>query len=138
MQPYFFPYLGYFELINTVDRFVFYDDVNFIKKGWVNRNNLLMNEKPTLVTIPCKSTSQNKLINEIHLAKYDYFITKFLKSISHSYSKCRFYGEFFPLLESFFHSFKGKTLSEFNIASTTFICSILKIETSLIGSPSVP
>ena len=48
MQPYFFPYLGYFELINTVDRFVFYDDVNFIKKGWVNRNNLLMNEKPSL------------------------------------------------------------------------------------------
>lgn len=42
MQPYFFPYLGYFQLVQAVDDFVFYDDVMFIKKGWINRNRILM------------------------------------------------------------------------------------------------
>ena len=44
MQPYVFPYIGYFQLINTVDKFVFYDDVNYIKNGWIDRNKILVNQ----------------------------------------------------------------------------------------------
>ena len=54
MQPYFFPYIGYFQLINAVDEFVIYDDVNFIKKGWINRNTILVNGKGFLFSIPLK------------------------------------------------------------------------------------
>ena len=67
MQPYFFPYIGYFQLINAVDIFVFYDDVNFIKKGWVNRNNVLVNGQAKLITVPLEGASQNLLINQINL-----------------------------------------------------------------------
>src|SRR5690606_40212158 len=65
MQPYIFPYIGYFQLINTVDVFVFYDDVNFIKKGWINRNNVLHGDKSTRFTIPLRKVSQNKPIFNI-------------------------------------------------------------------------
>lgn len=57
MQPYFFPYLGYFQLIHAVDTFVFYDDVNFIKNGWINRNRLLLNGAPHYFTVPLKGAS---------------------------------------------------------------------------------
>ena len=54
MQPYFFPYLGYFQLIRAVDKFVFYDDVNFIKNGWINRNRVLINNAPKYLTVQLK------------------------------------------------------------------------------------
>ena len=68
MQPYILPYLGYMQLMNTVDTFVFYDDVAFINRGWVNRNRLLVNGKEHLFTVPLRDASQNKLICEIDLA----------------------------------------------------------------------
>ena len=69
MQPYFFPYIGYFQLINAVDKFIILDDVNYIKKGWINRNRILLNGKDYLFTIPCEKISQNKLINEVEVIK---------------------------------------------------------------------
>ncbi|MDB0011798.1 WbqC family protein, partial [Crocinitomicaceae bacterium] len=60
MQPYLFPYIGYFQLINSVDKFVIYDDVNYIKKGWINRNNILINGRSFLFSIPLVNVSQNK------------------------------------------------------------------------------
>ena len=61
MQPYFLPYIGYFQLIKAVDKFVVYDDVNFIKRGWINRNNILVNGKAQLFTISLNRASQNRL-----------------------------------------------------------------------------
>ena len=52
MQPYFMPYIGYFQLINSVDKFIFYDDVTFIKQGWINRNQILINNQASLFSIP--------------------------------------------------------------------------------------
>ena len=63
MQPYIFPYIGYFQLINAVDKFVIYDDVNFINKGWINRNRTHNNGKESLFSIPLKEASQNKLFS---------------------------------------------------------------------------
>ena len=65
MQPYFFPYIGYWKLINAVDIFVIYDDVNFIKGGYINRNNILNNGNSQLITLELIGSSQNKRINEI-------------------------------------------------------------------------
>ena len=65
MQPYFMPYIGYFQLMKAVDRYVVYDDVNYIKRGWVNRNNILVNGEKRMFTITLKKASQNKLFNEI-------------------------------------------------------------------------
>ena len=67
MQPYFFPYIGYWQLINAVDKFVIYDDVNFIMRGYINRNAILINGQAYKFSIPLEKPSQNKLINEINL-----------------------------------------------------------------------
>lgn len=67
MQPYYMPYIGYFQMINAVDSFVFYDDVNFINRGWVNRNRILVNNESSYITIPLLKASQHKLINEIEI-----------------------------------------------------------------------
>ena len=64
MQPYFFPYIGYWQLINAVDKFVLLDDVNFIMRGYINRNSILLNNKAHLFSIPLEKPSQNKMINE--------------------------------------------------------------------------
>ena len=57
MQPYFFPYLGYFQLLHACDTFVFYDDVNYIKNGWINRNRLLLGGEPHYFTVPLAGAS---------------------------------------------------------------------------------
>ena len=76
MQPYFFPYIGYFQLINAVEKFVFYDDVAFIKQGWINRNKILLNGKDHLFTLKLNGSSSFKLINEIELFKQNENVLK--------------------------------------------------------------
>jgi hypothetical protein len=102
MQPYIFPYLGYFQLVNAVDDFVFYDDVNFIKQGWINRNNILINNTKTLFTIPIKKASSFTEIKdtEIHPQLYNKWKIKFLKSISQAYAKAPYFNEVYALVES--------------------------------------
>jgi hypothetical protein len=57
MQPYFMPYIGYFQLINSVDKFVIYDNIQYTKKGWINRNRILVNGNDQLITLPIKKDS---------------------------------------------------------------------------------
>lgn len=92
-QPYIFPYLGYFHLIEASDRMVFYDDVNFIKKGWINRNNILLNGGRFLITIPVLKASQNKLINEIVPSIDDKYKNKLFRLINSAYKKAPFYDD---------------------------------------------
>ena len=67
MQPYFFPYIGYWQLIHAVDHFVIYDDVNYIKGGWINRNRILINGKPAYITVPLHKASAFKRICDTDL-----------------------------------------------------------------------
>lgn len=99
MQPYVFPYLGYFQLLQAVDTFVFYDDVNFIKRGWINRNRILINGDGKLVTFPCRGASQNKLINKVGVDTSDKAFQKLLKSFSMAYANAPYYHTVYPLLE---------------------------------------
>ena len=65
MQPYWYPYIGYFQLMNAVDEFVIYNDVNYIERGWVNRNNFLINRESKLLTLPLIKATSSKLFNEV-------------------------------------------------------------------------
>lgn len=97
MQPYLFPYLGYFQLIGAVDAFVFYDDVNYIKGGWVNRNFVLGRDGRQMLTLPLKGASPNLLINQIEVGGRP---AKLLETLRHSYGKAPQFGKIFPLLEN--------------------------------------
>lgn len=90
MQPYFFPYIGYYQLVHAVDTFVFYDDVHFINRGWINRNRILINGQPTYITVSLQGASQNKLIRDIPLVDNR---EKILRSIEMAYRKAPYFKE---------------------------------------------
>jgi hypothetical protein len=89
MQPYFFPYLGYFQLIREVDKFVFLDDVNYINRGWINRNRILINGVAHYISVYQKGASQNKYINEIEIIDNR---NKLRKTILSAYGRALFSG----------------------------------------------
>ncbi|MDU8885484.1 WbqC family protein [Yeosuana sp. MJ-SS3] len=128
MQPYIFPYIGYFQLIHAVDTFVFYDDVQFIKKGFINRNSILVNGTSFQFTIPCKSISQNKLIKDTELAFTEKAKVTFLKTIQHAYQKAPFFDKVFPLIESFIVNDTSQSISELAIDSVKCITNYLNIQ----------
>lgn len=105
MQPYLFPYLGYFQLVNAVDVFVFADDVNFIKGGFINRNRILLKNEEYYITVACAKKSQNKLIKEIQISdRFKGYPETTLLTIRHAYSKAPFFEEVYPLIESIFNA----------------------------------
>lgn len=87
MQPYFLPYIGYWQLLNAVDRYVVYDDVNFIKRGWINRNRILIEGKPAYFTLSILEASQNKRINEIKVNQDKKLLYKNMKTVELVYKK---------------------------------------------------
>lgn len=131
MQPYFFPYIGYFQLIRCVDKFVVYDDVNYIKKGWINRNRILVNGAPTLITIPVKNASQNRMINETELTSDRGWIPKFLKTLEQAYKKAPFFPTVFPNIEAILQA-EYANIAELNVATIRFVCRYLGLETTLV------
>ena len=133
MQPYFFPYIGYFQLINAVDKFIILDDVNYIKKGWINRNRILLNGKDYLFTIPCEKISQNKLINEVEVIKDEKAVNKFLKTINNAYSKAPYFSEVFELVEGVF-KFDKVLISELAYGSITSVLNFFGIEKNIVFS----
>jgi len=130
MQPYFFPYIGYWQLINAVDTFVIYDDVNFIKKGYINRNSLLLNGKSQTFTLELLKASQNKLINEIEIGGNK---NKILKTIEFAYKRAPYFVDIYPLIESIFNYPDGN-LAKFTGNSIQKITKHLNIDTEIIYS----
>jgi hypothetical protein len=99
MQPYLFPYLGYFQLIHAVDKFIVYDDVTFIKQGWINRNNILLNGKPFLFTVPLVNASSNTLICDTLINRKGAWEGKLLRTVQQAYRKAPFFRPVYELLE---------------------------------------
>lgn len=87
MQPYLFPYIGYYQLLAAVDKFVFYDDVNFIKNGWINRNRLYLAGDVRYFTAPLSGASPFLKINEISVQAGDGWRKRIVESVRHSYAK---------------------------------------------------
>jgi hypothetical protein len=100
MQPYFFPYIGYWQLIHAVDRFVIYDDVNYIVRGWVNRNRLLINGQPSYITVPLQQASQNMRICDLSLQTSPVWRDKLVKSVEIAYRKAPCFAEVFSVIKS--------------------------------------
>lgn len=133
MQPYIFPYIGYFQLIHAVDKFVIYDDVNFINRGWINRNRILVNGKESLFTIPLKEASQNKLINEIEVNWDSAWKNKWVKTLEQSYKKAPFFQQVMPLVEQTLGQEK-QIFSEIIVANLQIINDYLGISTEIVPS----
>ena len=127
MQPYFAPYLGYFQLIEESDIFVFYDDVNFITRGWINRNFIDVQNRSHRFTIPLIKASQNKKINEIDVKWDCKEMSKLLKTFDHTFKDKPIAS---TIIERIAH-LKPKTIADMAIMSIELLCTELGIKTQL-------
>ena len=133
MQPYFMPYIGYWQLMAAVDTYVVYDDVNYIKGGWVARNNILLNGQKHMFTITLNGASPNKLFNEITI-KDDF--KKFSRLIESAYRKAPYYAEVSALLNKIYN-YGDKSLGAFMMNSFQVVLDYLEIDTKLILSSTI-
>lgn len=130
MQPYFFPYLGYFQLISACKVFVVYDDVNYIKQGWINRNRILLNGDAHYITLQVKGASSFVKINTIKTGDNK---AKILKTVTQAYQKSPNYHNVFPLLEEIIMN-PVENLATYLFHQLRAVCEYLGIETKLIFS----
>ena len=130
MQPYFMPYIGYFQLINNVDKFIFYDDVTFIKQGWINRNQILINNKANMFSVPLANASSHTLIKDVLISenRYEKWKKSFLSSIMYNYKKAKNYGPVRELIEDILLK-PPESISNFAIKSVIEISKYLDITT---------
>lgn len=98
MQPYFFPYIGYFQLIAAVDLFIVYDNIKYTKKGWINRNRMLQNGKDVMFSLPLKSDSDYLDVCKRELAA-DFNRDKLLNQIKSAYRRAPYFEQTFSLVE---------------------------------------
>lgn len=135
MQPYFMPYLGYFSLISSVDKFVVYDDVKYTKKGWINRNKYLMNGESAVFSIPIRKDSDFLNVSDRQVAT-DFNAIKLLRSLKGSYQKAPYFHHMFPVLERII-MYGDYNLFNFIYNAINEICDLLKIETEIVVSSSI-
>jgi hypothetical protein len=135
MQPYFFPYIGYFQLIKSVDVFVVYDNIKYTKKGWINRNRMLQNGKDVMFSLPLKNDSDSLDVCERELAT-DFNRDKLLNQIKGAYRCALYFEQTFPLVERIMH-YKDNNLFRFLHNSIVSTCKHLLIDTEIRVSSEI-
>ena len=138
MQPYLFPYVGYFQLLNCVDKFVVYDDVAYIKQGWINRNRILVNGGEHRFTVPLRKASSFKRINETEVDPDSYvrWLDRFLITVEQSYRRAPCFGPIRELLRGVFEGFEG-SIATLALRSILATASYLDLRTPIVESACV-
>jgi hypothetical protein len=131
MQPYLFPYLGYFQLMHSVDRFVLFDDVAFIKRGWINRNRILVNGAEHLFRVPIENMSQNRMICDTKIAADGQWKTGLLKTLAWSYRKAPSFGVVFPMIAEILAAAE-RSIGRFIANSLAVLAAYLGLSTELV------
>jgi hypothetical protein len=138
MQPYIFPYIGYFNLAQASDIFVFYDDVNYIKQGWINRNRILINKTPYTFSIPLKNGSSFELIKNVLISDLDKFKSIFYKQLEQSYCKAKYFNIGIKYVEDVL-SLDSDSISRLAIKSVMDFFTLVDIEKQfMVSSESFP
>jgi hypothetical protein len=135
MQPYFLPYIGYFQLIASVDKFVIYDNIKYTKKGWINRNRMLQNGTDKIFSVALAKASDRLDIVERELSS-DFNRQKLLSQFRGCYLKAPYFEDVWPLIERIV-SFQDDNLFRYIQNSIVLICGYLDIDTEIIVSSSV-
>lgn len=135
MQPYFMPYIGYFQLINAVNKFIVYDNVQYTKKGWINRNRILKNSNDAYITVSLKKDSDYLNICERSIAD-NFNRKKLLNQIEDSYRDAPYFKNTFDLVEQSVSTDKSN-LFDFIYYSIKLICNYIDIKTEMIISSQI-
>lgn len=137
MQPYFFPYIGYFQLINSVDEFIIYDNIQYTKKGWINRNRILVNGKDSLISLPLKKDSDFLNVVDRRLSEsWNKDRIKLLNQLRGNYFRSPHFKDVFPLVERCILNDKVN-LFDFIYDSLNLILEYLSVGTKIIISSTL-
>ena len=136
MQPYFFPYIGYYQLVNVVDKFVFLDDVNYIRRGWVNRNRVLIFGEEKYITVPVLYAEVNAKIHDIKISNDLDWRRKILQQLAHSYKKAPYYKQSLNLIERVIYS-SDESLSDVAKSSIESVFNYLGLHQDFQSSSAV-
>ena len=135
MQPYFLPYIGYWQLIGAVDAFVVYDNIKYTKNGWINRNRFLLNGKEALFSLPLRKDSDFLDVNQRYLAE-SFNREDLINRFREAYRKAPEYSAFMPVLENIIHC-PSSNLFDYIRYSIEKVCSYLELKTPVIVSSSI-
>ena len=136
MQPYFMPYIGYWQLIDAVDTYVIYDDVNFIKGGGINRNRILLDGVVRYLNVPLKGASSFKKINDISVNDDKRIVKKSLRMIESAYRKAPFFENIYPMIESIL-LYEETNLAKYLGKSIERICGFMGIKSKIVYSSAL-
>lgn len=136
MQPYFFPYIGYFQLIAASDVFVLHDDVQYIMGGWVNRNRILLNGEDRMITFPVQKAAHVLPINARNYVSGNQGLKHIVNQIKQAYAKAPGYRRVFPMVEELL-TFTDRNVARFNENLIRRICDFIAIKTRIITSSSL-
>lgn len=129
MQPYFLPYIGYLQLIAAVDVFIIYDNIKYTKKGWINRNRMLLNGTDAVFSIPLKKDSDNLNVVNREISG-DFNREKLLNQFKGAYSSAPCFAQTFPLIEQIITN-KEQNLFSFIHSSIINLCKHIDINTEI-------
>lgn len=135
MQPYFLPYIGYFQLIASVDLFIVYDNIKYTKKGWINRNRMLLNGTDVMFSVPLKSASDSLDVNERQLAD-DFNRDKLLNQFKGAYQRAPYFTQTYPLVERIVR-YNETNLFRYLHHSIVSTCSYLGVTTEIRKSSDI-
>jgi hypothetical protein len=136
MQPYFLPYIGYFQLIGAVDLFIVYDNIKYTKKGWINRNRFLQDGKDAVFSVPLKRQSDSLDIREREISA-DFDKKKFLNRIREAYRRAPYFEPTFSFVERIVLE-QELNLFKFILNAVRQTCEYLTIRTDIVVSSSLP
>ena len=135
MQPYFLPYIGYFQLINKVDIFIVYNLVNYRKKSWINKNRIKDkgSSLPVNIIVPVQNQTSFKLISDIKMSSNMEWKNKIENLLFFNYKKSEFFKEVFPLLQNIL-KYETDEIHNYNSNAIKRICSALEISTKIVSN----
>lgn len=135
-QPYFFPYIGFYQLVAAVDRFVIYDNLNYIQYGWINRNRfLVVGGEPTYFNAVTEDGSPNRKIRDIKLSTKSNWRRKLLNTFLLNYKRCAFFDETYAVIEPIIQN-ATDSLSTIATQSIVDVCRHLEIKTEIVENPT--
>jgi hypothetical protein len=136
MQPYFFPYIGYFQLIAHCDIFVLHDDVQYIKGGWINRNRILINHKAEWITLPVLRAAHHRTIKDRYYSSDPKARNRLLRRIAGAYRTAPCFGQAYSLIEEVM-GFGNTNVAAFNANLIQRVTAHLKVRTPTVLSSNL-
>jgi len=133
LQSNYIPWKGYFDIIGSVDEFIFYDEVQYTKNDWRNRNKIKTPAGVQWITIPVYQKSLNQRISETKVSNYKWG-TKNWNTLKVNYSQAPYFKTYSPFFEELYNSLETPLLSEINQTFIKMICNLLSIKTKITNS----